>query len=310
MAELSRSIHLQSSRGTSGGMGIAVIIPAYNGARFIRRALESVLGQTRKADEIIVVDDGSTDATPEIVAEYPVTLIRKRNGGVSSARNSGIRRTTAEWIALLDQDDWYHPRKLEIQERSLTDGVVASYCAHWIVTGDHEEFVPCWPEDQLRETFRYRQPVPPLTVIMHRAAVLECGGFNEQIMGVEDWELYSRLIAMGNFVSVPEPLGYRLEHGDNYSQKPDKMLAAVRAALPTLLRDVKGVRRIIRKMKVLAGQYTAASLMCRGSSETKSLRLALRGVALWPLPTFDPGRWKVCAVQVLRTMGLVRTRAQ
>lgn len=288
--------------------GIAVIIPTYNGASFIRRALESVLSQTRRADEVIVVDDGSTDTTPAIVAEYPVTLIRQNNSGVSSARNTGMRRATTEWVALLDQDDWYHPKKLEIQERSLRPGVVVSYCAHWIVDGKSERLMRSCPEDRLRETLRFKQPIPPLTAIMHRRAVLECGGFNEQVMGVEDWELYSRLIAKGKFVAVEEPLCYRSEHGDNYSQDPDKMLRAVKVALPTLLRDLRGIRRFIRKMKILAGQYTGASLMCRGRDEVRSLGFAIRGVGLWPVPTFEPGRWRICAVQVLRAVRLVRTR--
>lgn len=88
---------------------IAAIIPLYNGGRFIREALESVLAQTLPPAEIVVVDDGSTDNGPDIVAEmaatHPISLLRKPNGGQASARNFGIAETSSELIALLDQDD-------------------------------------------------------------------------------------------------------------------------------------------------------------------------------------------------------------
>src|SRR5690348_778243 len=91
---------------------ISVIIPLFNGGRFIRQALDSVAVQTRAPCEVIVVDDGSTDDGAAVVEEfahlYPVTLLRKANGGQSSARNFGIAHAKGDLIALLDQDDnWY-----------------------------------------------------------------------------------------------------------------------------------------------------------------------------------------------------------
>ena len=98
-------------------MRISVIIPACNAAAWIGRAIDSVLGQTRAADEIIVVDDGSTDATADRVRSYGerVCLIRQANAGVSAARNAGIRAAKNEWIAFLDADDEWLPGKLAVQ---------------------------------------------------------------------------------------------------------------------------------------------------------------------------------------------------
>ena len=96
---------------------ISVIIPAYNASQYIERALKSVWAQTRPADEIIVVNDGSQDNTSEIVRKYSdkVTLIEQSNNGVSSARNAGIKAAAGDWITFLDADDEWLPDKLQLQ---------------------------------------------------------------------------------------------------------------------------------------------------------------------------------------------------
>ena len=100
---------------------VSVIIPAHNASEYIGRAIESVLAQTRKPDEIIVVDDGSTDDTARIIADYgsKVIYIQQENAGPSVARNTGIEAATSEWIAFLDADDEWIPEKLELQTELL-----------------------------------------------------------------------------------------------------------------------------------------------------------------------------------------------
>jgi glycosyltransferase involved in cell wall biosynthesis len=102
-------------------MSISVVIPAYNAARYIGSALDSVLAQTHKPDEIIVVDDGSTDDTAGIVETYSsqVRLIRRENAGASVARNTGINAAKSEWIAFLDGDDEWLPENLLLQTQLL-----------------------------------------------------------------------------------------------------------------------------------------------------------------------------------------------
>ena len=99
-----------------GSQSVTVIIPAYNRRHLISRSLDSVLTQTHPANEIIVVDDGSTDDTKSLVLDrYPgVNYIYQDNRGVSAARNTGIDKAKSEWLAFLDSDDEWLPRKLEL----------------------------------------------------------------------------------------------------------------------------------------------------------------------------------------------------
>ncbi len=105
---------------------ISVVIPAYNAAATLARALDSVLAQTHPAHEVLIVDDGSADATGDLVAGYasrggavPVRYLRQANAGPSAARNRGVEAATGDWIAFLDADDWYYPERLARHARMI-----------------------------------------------------------------------------------------------------------------------------------------------------------------------------------------------
>src|SRR5664280_1650862 len=96
---------------------VSVVIPTYNRLAYLREALDSVLAQTRAADEILVVDDGSTDGTEAAISALPapVRYLRQQNAGPAAARNHGLREAKGDWIAFLDSDDLWVPEKLEAQ---------------------------------------------------------------------------------------------------------------------------------------------------------------------------------------------------
>lgn len=94
---------------------ISLIMPVFNGARYLRESLASLLSQTLPATEIIVIDDGSTDHSAEIAGDYPVTLLRQQNAGAAAARNRGIEASTGALIACLDSDDVATPDRLQQQ---------------------------------------------------------------------------------------------------------------------------------------------------------------------------------------------------
>ncbi|MDH4201264.1 MAG: glycosyltransferase [Phycisphaerae bacterium] len=109
------------SKNTANSITISAVIPAYNAEKYIARAIDSVLAQTRPVDEIIVIDDGSSDKTADIVRSYgdKVKLISQPNAGVSAARNTGVLAATGDWVAFLDADDEWLPRKIELQTANL-----------------------------------------------------------------------------------------------------------------------------------------------------------------------------------------------
>jgi glycosyltransferase involved in cell wall biosynthesis len=113
----------------------SVIIPAYNAAAFVARAIDSVLAQSFPAHEILVVDDGSADATGEVVAAYGdrVRCLRQDNAGVSAARNRGAEAATGDWLAFLDADDWYYPDRLKLHADCIAGDAGLDF-----LTGDYD----------------------------------------------------------------------------------------------------------------------------------------------------------------------------
>lgn len=134
---------MSERRAESGAGLVSVIMPAWNAAAFMARSVESVLVQSRPELELIIVDDCSTDDTGALIDRYAkndprVRCIRQEeNSGVAAARNAGIAEARGEWVAFLDSDDWWHPRKLEFQiEQMLRSGARVSYCVYQRVAAD------------------------------------------------------------------------------------------------------------------------------------------------------------------------------
>ncbi len=192
---------------------ISVVIPTYNRAAVLPRAVESVCRQTLPPKEIIVVDDGSTDETAKLIAEkFPhVVSIRQKHQGVSGARNRGIRAATGEWIAFLDSDDEWLPRKLETQVRALQahpDYRICHTNEIWIRRGRRVN-----PKKKHRKyggyIFRHCLPlcvISPSSVLIHRDVFRELGLFDEQLPACEDYDLWLRFCAHYPILYLEMPL--------------------------------------------------------------------------------------------------------
>ncbi len=192
---------------------ISAIIPLFNGEAYIKEALQSVLAQTRPADEIIVVDDGSTDSGPGIVERMshlgPIQLITKSNGGQSSARNLGIRHASGDLVALLDQDDaWYEDHLAELIRPFLEPRVRP---LGWVYSNldevdeqGHMVYHSCLrmlpfhhPKTDIFACLSFDMFVLPSSSLLSKAAFEAVQGFDEDLTGYEDDDLFLRVFRAG-----------------------------------------------------------------------------------------------------------------
>jgi len=189
---------------------ISVVIPAYNAEKYIQRCLDSVLAQTHPADEIIVVDDGSTDHTAEKVKLYgpAVRYLYQKNAGASVARNTGIQAARHEWIAFLDADDEWLPRKLELQVRLLEENPEWVWCgANYILCScqqnrrgpsidPYKAAELLGGQNGFANYFQARMagiPVCTIVLLIKRAVIKEAGLFLPGLFRGEDTDLWFRI---------------------------------------------------------------------------------------------------------------------
>ena len=208
-------------------MRITAVIPSYNRHATLARALHSVLGQSHPVDQVIVVDDGSDDASAAMVArDFPaVELMRQPNRGVSAARNAGIAAARGDWIALLDSDDAWLPHKI-----ARVRDAVARYPGYalyhsdetWIRRGRRVN-----PKRKHRKhggwIFRHCLPlcaISPSAAVIRRDRLVELGGFDESLPACEDYDLWLRLCSRYPVHYIDEPLVTRYGgHADQLSAR-------------------------------------------------------------------------------------------
>lgn len=179
-------------------MKITVIIPTYNRAEFILRAIKSVQNQTIKVDEIIVVDDGSNDNTKEILKDLDIKYIYQKNKGVSSARNMGIKNCNNDWIAFLDSDDTWHETKIEKQiifHQQNKEIMLSHTNELWDRNG---KIINQKKHQEKPSGFCFLQnlaacKIGPSTVMIHADIFNQIGLFDENLTVCEDYDLWLRI---------------------------------------------------------------------------------------------------------------------
>ncbi len=205
---------------------VSIITAAYNHARFIRQAIESAQGQTYRDFEHVVVDDGSSDGTAEVLRSFGdrISYIRQDNCGAHAALNRAIRESSGELIALLDSDDAWLPNKLERQveafERHPGAGLVYSQASLIDDTGRiSNNSAPIGkpltdPLHSLSDLLNENH-IPTLTAIFKRECIDEVGYFDESFKAMADWDLWLRISARWPIIFVPEPLALYRVHDNN-----------------------------------------------------------------------------------------------
>jgi glycosyltransferase involved in cell wall biosynthesis len=220
---------------------VSIVIPAFNAAPFIERTLRSACAQTHAAIEILVVDDGSTDDTAALVerlaaSDARITLFRKPNGGVASARNLGLQQARAEWVTFLDADDLWHPSKVArqlkyVKGRALNDGGAAVMTYNWPIDAhDRIAGVPFPPTGLELYSLPSHLVIHPVgngsNILVRRDIALAVGGYDPSYIaidagGCEDLDFELALTALYPIGVLREFLvGYRTHDGNMSSNLP------------------------------------------------------------------------------------------
>lgn len=283
---------------------ISVIIPAYNAAQYLGAAIDSVLTQTRPPDEIIVVNDGSTDETLSVLERLstaeavsareqpplagarvyerrgiPIRVICQENAGPAVARNTGVHAAQGNWIAFLDSDDVWFPDKLERQVAVLQPGTLL--CAEVAVfTGNDKPTLPTTHSTAIAEfgfaRLLQRNRIVTSTVIAPRAALLEIGGFDSRYRGPEDFDCWLRLAARGVSVRkmTAQVAGYRISP-QSLSQQVEKMRDQELRIVTEQARGCGPKLSGRLRRQALAGVHYRAGI---GFAEAQHLRAAIRSL--------------------------------
>lgn len=272
---------------------VSAVIPVHNGQRFLADAISSVLDQSHPVLECLVVDDGSSDATPDVAAQFGrrVTYIRQDQAGVSSARNHGTRLARGDLVAFLDHDDVWLPEKLARQAQVLMAGQAGmALCAVQLVDAQLNRLGTRHlrsPGDLLTGmlTFDRTEIVScSSTGLVDRKKLIEMGGFDPALSMSADWDLLVRMLLGPGIAYVDEPLSlYRL-HDSNMSRcipvmEHDMVLAFAKAFASPLLPDALRLKRgeaYGRLYRMLAGSYREAGQL------SQAARMLIKGARHHP----------------------------
>jgi len=199
---------------------ISVVIPAYNVEDYIVDAVESVLNQTLHASEIIVVNDGSTDNTSNLLSKYckKITIIHQKNAGLAASRNRGVKEARGNVIAFLDADDIWMPKKLQMQNEKLNSfDIVYSNCINFGEIGGLPEIaIRSYKvrEGDVWDDLLFGNFITASSVVMKKSLFEQAGGFNETYRSCEDWDLWFRCSENNSVGYCSEPLvKYRFRSG-------------------------------------------------------------------------------------------------
>jgi glycosyltransferase involved in cell wall biosynthesis len=297
---------------------VGIIIPAFNAAHYLPFALESVASQIFQDWQILLVDDGSTDNTAQVIAPFlarfgpNMKYLRQENRGLPAARNAAIRASTTEFLALLDADDVWLPCRLSESMKALSDRKQAGISYGLITTIDHEGRIgstwagnPKHAYGQIAPQIYMRKVDLPCPTIMFRRKCLdEVGLFDETMRAAEDRDLWLRIALRYEVAFVPKVIAYYRQSPNSMSSDPHRML---QAQLNFIRKHYGAEGCNLRSRQVaMARSYKqfAEGLKLRGQA-TDALRNSLQAVMLYP---FSMDNYRTAASLFLNWIGSFASR--
>ncbi len=277
-------------------MKVTVVLPTYNRAHLVGQAIQSVLDQQFTGWELIIVDDGSTDNTPEVLARFTdprIRVIRQTNEGIARANNVGFREARGEYAIKLDSDDRYLPhclaRLVAVADQN-PDAVLVYGRSQAMdadgrplpqMTGSPEPF-----PGRYQASILYGDFVAPIAALIRRTTMERVGLFDADLGAAEDWDMWVRLAGQGRFVFIDEVMTqFRVHPGRSTAPQPDRINKVVMARLKVLDKafartdlsdDARSIRRLAyRNVYVEMGlRWQAAGLLGQAfSSYAQAVRI-------------------------------------
>ena len=294
---------------------VSIVIPTYNHAPMLQRALATVIEQTYQNWNAIVVNNFSTDDTLEVVAKFNDPRIQcvnfRNNGVIGASRNEGIKLATGEYVAFLDSDDTWFPTKVEKSVSSLENGSdLVCHAEYWIDESGKSRLVTYGPsEAATHHNLIYKGNRISTSATMVRATLLkEVNGFDvsPELISTEDYDLWIRLAAKSNkFAFIDEPLGEYHRHDNNVSANIEKHLAAELALLTKHFAvDSRLQNALARRRRKALAYYGAGRSLHRTSKYFLALKKYARSLMIWPISL------RLYAAVVLSLMGFFSPKSK
>ena len=222
---------------------VSIILPTYNRAHIIEKAIQSVLNQTYQDFEIIIIDDGSKDDTEKIIRGFQekdkrIKYIRfEENKGAAAARNAGIKMSKGEYITFQDSDDEWVIDKLEKQMKIIetsSENIVV-YCGFWRIDGDEKTYIPdiniSNREGNIHKELLKGNFVDTPSILLPKKNLEKIGMFDENLLRLQDWDLSIRLSKYYNFKLIDEPLYISYLLSDSISANDETFIPSIRIIL-------------------------------------------------------------------------------
>lgn len=287
----------------------SVVIPTYNCADFLERSLSSVLSQTFQDFEVIIVDNSSSDRTPEVISQAREKNSRiahhivQNNGIIAYSRNVGIKAANGKWIAFLDADDFWLPEKLEKVHSAIPDNphvILVCHDAWKVVNGERKiEMRLGSSSDDMYERFLFHGfSLFTSAVSVRRDVALKTGGFSEEkkFITVEDFDYWVRLSQVGEFLFINELLGEWYIH-DNNASLNSKVKAEAVASVGDCHFDLWLKKNPSQNLKVRKGRSrfwsSASHCLIKGRNFSSAYKYALTAIS------HNPFNWRAWVMLVM-----------